>query len=157
MQDSAGSTQGHHQAQGQRKLSPAIAGIGAAMIAAAVTVVVMTSSPTPQTASQQTTSNVKECSLIQRRLLVSTESGSGTVRFRASGWESPAFKITREPQVIVFPLPRSDTALAPEDITIEGNATDIVLTSEVTQYRQVFNRLDGSFTFHVDWKPVKGC
>lgn len=145
------------QGQGQRKLSPAIAGIGAAVIAAALTVVIMTSGPTPQTTSQQTASTSKECQFVQRRLLVSTENGSGNVRFRASGWVSPPFAITREPQVIVFPLPRSDTALAPEDITIEGNATDIVLTSEITEYRQVFNRVDGSLSFHVDWKPMKGC
>jgi hypothetical protein len=157
MQDSADSTQTQRQARGQRKLSPAVAGVGAAVIAAAITFVVMTSGPTSQIASPQTASTSKECQLVQRRLLVSTENGSGTVRFRASGYLSPPFKITREPQVIVFPLPRSDTALAPEDITIEGNATDIVLTSEITEYRQVFNRVDGSFTFHVDWKPVKGC
>ena len=156
MQDRASSIQRQQQAQGQRKLSPVIAGVGAAVIAAAVTVV-MTSSPTPQTASRQTASAPKECQLIQRRLLVATENGSGTVRFRASGWESPPFRITKEPQVIVFPLPRSDTALAPEDITIEGSATDVVLTSEVTQFHQVFNRVDGASTFHVDWKPVKGC
>ena len=155
MQDSGGQEQ--RQAQGQRKLSPIIAGVGAAVIAAALTVVVMTSGPTPQTTSQQAASTSKECQLIQRRLLVSTENGGGTVRFRASGYLSPPFNITREPQVIVFPLPRLDTALAPEDITIEGNATNIVLTSEITEYRQVFNRVDGSFTFHVDWKPMKGC
>jgi hypothetical protein len=157
MWDSTGQFQGQRQAQGRRKLSPALAGVGAAAIAAAITVAVMMNGTAPQTASQQTASTSKECQLIQRRLLVSTENGGGTVRFRASGWVSPPFVITKEPQVIVFPLPRSDTALAPEDITIDGNATDIVLTSEITAYRQVFNRVDGSFTFHVDWKPVKGC
>jgi hypothetical protein len=151
-------SKGQGQGQGQRKLSPAVAGIGAAVIAAAITVVVMMSSgPTQQTATQQAASTPKECQLIQRRLLVSTQTGSGTVRFRASGWESPPFKITKEPQVIVFPLPRSDSMPAPEDITIEGNATNIVLTSEVTEYRQVFDRVDGSLTFHVAWKPMKGC
>jgi hypothetical protein len=155
MQDTA--SKGRVQVQGRRKLSPAVAGIGAAVIAAAITVSLMTSGPTPQTTSQQTASTSKECQLVQRRLLVSTESGGGTVRFRASGWASPPFTITKEPQVIVFPLPRSDTALAPEDITIEGSASNIVLTSEITEYRQVLNRVDGSFTFHVDWKPVKGC
>jgi hypothetical protein len=155
MQDTA--SKGRVQVQGRRKLSPAVAGIGAAVIAAPITVSLMTSSPTPQTTSQQTAPTSKECQLVQRRLLVSTESGGGTVRFRASGWASPPFTITKEPQVIVFPLPRSDTALAPEDITIEGSASNIVLTSEITEYRQVLNRVDGSFTFHVDWKPVKGC
>ena len=49
---------------------------------------------------------------------------------------------------MVFPLPRSDSMPAPEDITIEGSATNIVLTSEITEYRQVFGRVDGSLTFH---------
>ena len=156
MRDAASKGQG--QRQGQRKFSPAIAGIGAAVIAAAITVVVMMSSgSTPQTVSQQAVLTPKECQLTQRRLLVSTENGNGTVRFRASGWESPPFKITKEPQVIVFPLPRSDSMPAPEDITIEGSATNIVLTSEITEYRQVFDRVDGALTFRVAWKPMKGC
>jgi hypothetical protein len=158
MQDSADQIQGQRQAQRQRKLSPVIVGIGAAVIAAAISVVVMTSGGSiPQTASQQAASTPKECQLIRRRLLVSTKNGNGAVRFRASGWESPPFKVTKEPQVIVFPLPRSDSMPAPEDITIEGSATNIVLTSEITEYRQVFDRVDGSLTFHVAWKPMKGC
>ena len=118
------------QSQGQRKLSPMIAGLGAAVIAAGITIAVMTSgsSTAPTTTDPVAVKDTKQCQLIQRRLLIATDNGGGTVRFRASGWESPPFKITKEPQVIVFPLPRSDSMPAPEDITIEGNATNIVLT-----------------------------
>jgi len=156
MQDSAGSTQGHHQAQGQRKLSPAIAGIGAAMIAAAVTVVVMTSSPTNVSTGDQSVSNVKQCTLMQRRLLVSTDHGSGTVRFRASGWLSPPFTITKEPQVIVFPLPRPDEAPLTEMVSVEGSATDVVVTSEVTDLHLEFD-LSGAHNISLTWAPRKTC
>ena len=156
MQDSAGSTQGHHQAQGQRKLSPAIAGIGAAMIAAAVTVVVMTSSPTNVSTGDQSVSNVKQCTLMQRRLLVSTDHGSGTVRFRASGWLSPPFTITKEPQVIVFPLPRPDEAPLTEMVSVEGSATDVVVTSEVTDLHLEFD-FSGAHNISLTWAPRKTC
>jgi hypothetical protein len=156
MQGSAGQTQGQLQAQGQRKLSPIIAGIGAAVIAAAVTVVVMMSGPTTVSTSDQSVTNVKQCVLIQRRLLVSTDHGSGTVRFRASGWLSPPFTITKEPQVIVFPLPRPDATPITENISVEGNASDVVVTSEVTNLHLEFD-LSGAHDFSLTWAPKKSC
>jgi hypothetical protein len=156
MQGSAGQTQGQHQAQGQRKLSPIVAGIGAAVIAAAVTVVVMMSGPTTVSTSDQSVTNVKQCALIQRRLLVSTDHGSGTVRFRASGWLSPPFTVTKEPQVIVFPLPRPDTTPITEIISVEGNASDVVVTSEVTNLHLEFD-LSGAHDFSLTWAPKKSC
>ena len=156
MQDSGGSTQGQHQGQGRRKLSPAVAGIGAAVIAAAVTVAVMPSSPTAVSTGDQSISNVKQCALMQRRLLVSTDHGGGTVRFRASGWLSPPFTITKEPQVIVFPLPRPDETPMTEMISVEGNATDVVVTSEVTNLHLEFD-LSGAHNISLTWAPKKNC
>jgi hypothetical protein len=46
---------------------------------------------------------------------------------------------------------------APDDITIERNATDLVLTGEMSEYRRVFDRVVGSSTFSVQWRPMKGC
>ena len=154
--DSAGSPQGQHQGQGQRKLSPVVAGVGAAVIAAAISVVVMTSSPTNVSTGDQSVSNVKQCTLMQRRLLVSTDHGSGTVRFRASGWLSPPFTITKEPQVIVFPLPRPDEAPLTEMISVEGSATDVVVTSEVTNLHLEFD-LSGAHNISLTWAPRKTC
>ena len=127
------------------------------VIAAAVTIVVMTSSPTPQIASQQTAAVPKECQLIQRRLLVSTESGSGTVRFRASGWLSPPFTLTKEPQVVVFPLLRPDTTPVEETVMVEGNATDLVITSEVVVNSHTEVDVPGSYRYNVILAPRKGC
>jgi hypothetical protein len=156
MHDSAGSIQGQHQGQGQRKLSPVVAGVGAAVIAAAISAVVMTSNPTNVSTGDQSVSNVKQCTLMQRRLLVSTDHGSGTVRFRASGWLSPPFTITKEPQVIVFPLPRPDEAPLTEMVSVEGSATDVVVTSEVTNLHLEFD-LSGAHNISLTWAPKKNC
>ena len=126
------------------------------MIAAAITVAVMTSGPTNVSQSNQSASNVKQCALMQRRLLVSSDHGSGTVRFRASGWLSPPFTITKEPQVIVFPLPRPDEAPLTEMVSVEGSATDVVVTSEVTNLHLEFD-LSGAHNISLTWAPKKNC
>jgi len=144
------------QGQSQRKRSPIIVGIGAAVIASAVTLaVLMSNSPTVST-TEQAASATKQCTLIQRRLVVATEHGGGTIRFRASGWLSPPFTLTTQPQVIVFPLPRPDTTPVSEEILIEGNATDVVITSEVTDLRKVFD-VTGTYNYPVTWAPRKSC
>jgi len=144
------------QGQGQRKLSPIVAGIGAAAIAAAVTVVIMLSHPAPVATSDQAASTTRQCQLIPRKILVSTTVGSGTVRFRASGYLSPPFTLTTQPQAVVFPLPRPDTTPVEEVISVEGNATDVVITSDVTDLRKVFDVV-GSYTYTVKWAPMKSC
>lgn len=152
MQDAA--SQG--QAQGQRKLSPVVAGVGAAMIASAVTVVLMLSHPATVATTDQSASSAKTCPAMQRRLVVSTSHGGGTIRFRAGGYLSPPFTLTTQPQVVVFPLPRPDTTPVQESISVEGNATDVVITSEVTDLHQVFD-VAGSYAYAVKWAPKKGC
>ena len=152
MQDAA--SQG--EAQGRRKLSPAVAGIGAAVIAACVTLVVMMSNPGTTTSTDQAASNAKTCPAIQRRLLVSTTHGGGTIQFRASGWVSQPFTLTTTPQVVIFPLLRSETIPVAEAITVEGNATDVVITSEVTDLHKVFD-VKGTYPYPASWAPKKGC
>jgi hypothetical protein len=152
MQDTA--SQG--QARGQRKLSPIVAGVGAAMIASAVTVVLMMSNPATVATTGQVASNAKQCAAMQRRLLVSTTHGGGTIRFRASGYLSPPFTLTNQPQVVVFPLLRPDTTPVQETISVEGNATDVVITSEITDLHKVFD-VAGSYAYAINWAPRKGC
>jgi hypothetical protein len=147
----------HAQAQGQGKRSPAVIGIGAALVASAVTFVIVSSNHSPAVSgTDQEISATKQCQMMPRRLLVSTTHGGGTVRFRASGYLSPPFTLTREPQVVQFPLPRPDSTPVNEPISVEGNATDVVITSEVTDLHQVFD-LMGSYTYTVTWKPMKSC
>src|SRR5215204_3270138 len=120
------------QAQQTHKLSPVVAGIGAAAIAAAITLTMMMSSPAPVTASDQAASSTKQCQMIQRRLMVSTTTGGGTVRLREGSYLSPPIKLSTTPTAVVFPLARPDTVSVEEVLTIEGNASDVVITSEVT-------------------------
>jgi hypothetical protein len=152
MQDSA--PQG--QAQGRRKLSPIVAGVGAAMIAAVVTGVLVTSKPATVATTEQAASNTQQCPAMQRRLLVSTTHGGGTIRFRAGGYLSPPFTLTNQPQIVAFPLPRPETTPLPETISIEGDATDVVITSEITDLHKVFD-VTGNYTYTLTWAPRKGC
>ena len=147
----------HAEAQGQVKRSPAIVGIGAAFVASAVTFVVMTNNvPSSLASTDQAISATKQCHMMPRRILVSTTHGGGTVRFRASGYLSPPFRLTTEPQVVQFPLPRPDTTPVSEPISVEGDARDVVITSEVTDLHQAFDVM-GSYTYTVIWKPMKSC
>ena len=149
-----GASQGRSQQQG--KPSPVVLGIGAAVVASAVTLVIMMSNPSPVATPDQAVSSAKVCQLMQRRLLVSTTQGSGTVRFRASGWLSPPFTLTTQPQVVIFPLPRPDATPVEEVISVEGNATDVVITSEVTDLHKVFDVV-GAYTYTLTWAPRKSC
>ena len=142
-------------AQQQRKLSPLVAGLGAAFIAAGITFAISMNSGTaasPELAS----ATPKQCQQMARKLLVSTTSGSGTVRLREGSYLSQPIKLSTTPQSVNFPLARPDTVPVEEVLTIEGNANDVVITSEVTNLRRVFD-VQGVTAFNITWKPVKGC
>jgi hypothetical protein len=143
------------QGQVQQKRSPVVVGIGAAAVASAVTLVMMMGNPSPA-APDQAASSIKQCQMIQRRLLVSTTKGSGTVRFRASGYLSPPFTLTSQPQLVIFPLMRPDTTPVEEIMSVEGSANDVVITSEVTDLHKVFD-VAGAYTYTVTWAPRKSC
>lgn len=146
----------HSQRRSQRKRSPFVVGVGAAAIAATVTLVVMMNNSPQVSTADQVSSVSKQCTLMQRRLLVATEHGGGTVRFRASGWLSPPFTLSAQPQVVIFPLPRPGDAPMSEQISVEGNATNVVITSEVTDLHQVFD-VSGIYAYTVTWAPRKSC
>jgi hypothetical protein len=144
------------QSQQTSRISPAVAGISAAAIAAAVTLTMMMSSPAPVAAADQAATSTKQCQMIQRKLMVSTTTGSGTIRLREGSYLSPPIKLSATPASVVFPLPRPDTVPVEEVLTIEGNASDVVITSEVTNLRRVFD-VTGLVAFNITWKPMKGC
>jgi hypothetical protein len=139
----------------QRKLSPVVAGVGAAVIAMGITLA-MTLNNGATSAQEQAATTTKQCQLMARKLLVSTTSGGGTVRLRGGGYLSPPIKLSAAPQGVVFPLARPDTIPVEEVLTIEGNANDVVITSEVTNLRRVFD-VQGVTAFNITWKPVKNC
>jgi hypothetical protein len=155
MQETASRGQGQSQLQPRR--SPVLAGVGAALVASAITVVIMmSSSPAPVAVQDQAANATTQCQMMPRKLLVSTTTGSGTVRLREGSYLSPPIKLSTEPQAVVFPLPRPETTPVEEVIAIEGNATDVVITSDVTALRKVYDVV-GALAFNVTWKPMKTC
>ena len=142
-------------AQQQRKLSPVVAGLGAAAIAMGITLA-MTMNNGATSAQEQAATATQQCQLMARKLLVSTTTGGGTVRLRGGSYLSAPIKLSATPQGVVFPLSRPDTTPVEEVLTIEGNASDVVITSEITNLRRVFD-VQGVTAFNVIWKPVKNC
>jgi hypothetical protein len=141
--------------QQQRKLTPAVAGLGAAVIAVSMTLAITMSSGA-STSEEQASVAPKACQQIARKLQVSTTTGGGTVRVREGSYLSPPIKLTAVPQSVTFPLPRPDRFAIEEVLTLEGNASDVVVTSEVTNLRRVFD-VQGVTAFNITWAPLKTC
>jgi hypothetical protein len=89
--------------------------------------------------------------------LVSTAAGGGTVRLREGSYVSEPITLSGQPQTVTFPLPRPDVISAPEVVTIEGDAADVVLTSPVTSWRKAFQIVHGVTAVEANWLPVKTC
>ena len=147
-------SQGHFQQQTRR--SPVVAGVGAAPVASTLTLVLMMSSPAPVAAPDQAATSTAQCQMVPRKLLVSTTTGSGTVRLRAGSYLSPPITLSSRPQRVVFPLPRPTVTGVEEVIAIEGNASDVVISSELTNFRKVFDVV-GASAFNITWLPMKTC
>jgi hypothetical protein len=76
---------------------------------------------------------------------------------REGSYLSPPVTLSTTPQRVVFPLDRPPVAGSEEVITIEGNATDVVLTSPLTNWRKVFEKITGVVAFSTQWAPAKSC
>jgi hypothetical protein len=140
-----------------RKSSAVVAGLGAAFIASAISLTIMMSGASPISAPAQLQDTAAQCKIIKRQYMVSTNTGGGTIRLREGSYLSPPVTLSTKPQLVVFPLDRPQTVPAVEVITIEGNATDVVLASTVTTWRGVFNQVSGVTAFQSSWLPLKGC
>jgi hypothetical protein len=149
-------SQGQAQQQARRKNSTLIAGLGAAVVACAITVVLLMSNNAPTPAVKDQEANAS-CKILNRKMLLSTMTGSGTIRLREGSYLSAPIVLTAQPQAVVFPLPRPDAIPAEEVIIIEGNAKDLVITSDVTPLRRVFDNVSGVLAFNVIWAPRKNC
>ena len=139
------------------KKSMLVMGLGAAFVAAVMTVA-MTANNSSSTATAPTqTATYSQCQNLPRALLVSTTGGGGTVRFRASGYVSPTFTVTAEPQLVTFPLMRPVGTAVDEVMTMEGTATDLVISSPLVSARNVYPVLNGSLTVARHWAPATTC
>lgn len=147
---------GSDQSQGQGKRSPLVVGLAASVFAAAVTAIVLISSgPSPDVATDA--AGNRQCPLAPRKLMLATETGSGAIRMRAGSYVSPPITLTKEPQAVVFPLPRPDTTPVEEVIMIEGTATNLVLSSDLTNFRRVIDTIIGASPLNVTWAPLRKC
>jgi hypothetical protein len=144
----------HRESRGQGKSSAAVAGLGAALVAAAITLTMMMGNPSPAAISAPAAPPANQCQNMPLMVLVT---GSGTVRFREGGYLSPAITLSDVPQTVVFPRPRSETTPIEEVITIEGNATDVVTTSPITQARNLYPKVNGVLAIDARWRPFKRC
>jgi hypothetical protein len=143
--------------QGKAKSTALVAGLGAAFVASAITLTMM-SNPSPAVPDQAaTTTATPQCKVVQREFLVSTTAGSGTVRLREGNYLSPPITLSTQRQSVVFPVPRPETTPEEKVITIEGNATDVVLTSPVTDWKHEFPNVTGVVAFTANWMPMKRC
>ena len=146
------------QAQPSRKRPAIVAGLGAAVIASAVTLVIMMSgSSAPVTVADGASSTaVKECQMTQRKLYVATNTGGGVVRLREGNFLSAPITLSAQPQPVVFPLARPDVTPVEEVLTIEGNSGNVLITSDFNPKPRVFD-VTGVAAFPVTWVPVKKC
>jgi len=143
------------QAQQARKLSGVVAGLGAAFIAAAVTATMMVSGAIPAAAPDQAAAG-PQCRAAPIMLLVSTNTGGGTVRFREGSYLSSPITLSAVPQSVVFPRQRGKTQIE-EVITIEGKATDVQMFSPVYNQRTVAASVDGVKALRWTWGAAKDC
>jgi hypothetical protein len=148
----------HGDFRQQSSRAPLVAGLGAALVASFVTVALMTSNGAPVAAPQPAAiaTATTQCQVIQRKLLVSTETGGGTVRLRAGGYLSPPITLSKTPQEVVFPEPRLATGFAEQVITVEGNASNVVMVSALTGRRWEVD-VTGLAAIDMRWLPMKPC
>lgn len=144
------------QAQRASKNSALVAGLGAALVASALTFAIMPGKSS-SAVSAQAAASTNQCQSLPRSMLVMTNTGGGTVRFREGNFLSPPIVLSTQPQTVVFPLPRPETTAVDEIITIEGDATDLVIASPITNARNTYPQLTGTFAIKKNWVPLKSC
>jgi hypothetical protein len=144
------------QAQRSRKNSVLVAGLGAALVASALTIALTAGQPS-SAASAQGAASTNQCQSLPRSMIVMTTTGGGTVRFREAGYLSPPIVLTTQPQTVVFPLPRPIDTAIDETIIVEGDATDLVIASPVTDARGAYPQVRGTLAIQKNWVPLTSC
>ena len=137
--------------------SAAVAGLGAALVACAISMATLTSNPSTAAMPAQSTQPTNQCQNVPLMLAVSTTTGGGTIRLREGSYLSPPITLGTVPQTVVFPRPRSTTAMIEEVITIEGNATDVVTTFPMSHFQRVYPQVTGILAIDAKWGPLKPC
>lgn len=138
------------------KKSVLVAGLSAAFMASIMTCTMLTSNPSPA-AMPGEAENAAQCQSLSRTMLDSTNNGSGVVRFREGNYLSPPITLTNKPQDVTFPLPRPEFGSVDEMITIEGNATNLVIASPLTREASAYPMVIGFMTLQKNWVAANSC
>lgn len=96
----------------------------------------------------------KQCDQPQRKFYVS---GNGTIRIHDGADVSAPVVLDVYPQEVIFPLARPAAGASEETITVEGNASAVVMTSDLPSFRQTFYRLRGATSFIAHWVSLRNC
>jgi hypothetical protein len=145
------------KAQAQKKAT-VFASLGAAVVASMMTVAMLSGhAATPSAPAQAAAAPKNACTSLPLMITVSTETGGGNVRFREGDYLSPPITLSRTPQTVYFPRPRPEVGQIQEPITMEGDATNLVMVSPVTHARHVYPKISGSLTYMSTWYAFKVC
>jgi hypothetical protein len=156
MSDTILSTSSLNQSQHARKTSVLVAGLAAAFMASILTCTALISNPSPAAMPAKTRST-PQCQSLPRTMLVSTNNGTGVVRFREGNYLSEPIALTNKPQEVTFPLPRPEFGSVDEMITIEGNATNLVIKSPLTGEASAYPMVIGFMTLQKNWVAADSC
>ncbi len=97
----------------------------------------------------------RECRLAQRKFYVA---GNGTIRIYAGDYASRPVTLGPYPQEVALPAPRPGPGeVAVDRVYVEGQASAVVMTTDVPEFRQVYKNLRGSSYFDVKWLPLRNC
>jgi hypothetical protein len=141
-----------------RENATVFGGVGAAVVASMMTVALLSGhAAAPSPPAQAAAAPKNECTSLPLMVMVSTETGGGTVRFREGDYLSPPITLSQTPQNVYFPRPRPEVGQLQETITIEGEATNLVMVSPVTHARHVYPTINGSLSFTGTWYAFKVC
>jgi hypothetical protein len=162
------------QAQQTRKRSVLVAGLGAAFVATLLTVAMAPSNPPPAAmpvaqaaaptaapatapVTQAAPAPENSCQKVPLVWLVSSAGpNGGTVRLHEGSYVSPPFKLTSQPQAVVFPGLRRDVAFE-EPIYVEGDAASIVMENLTHNFRATYPMNNGWATVTTTWVPMTTC
>ena len=84
---------------------PVFAGLGAAVVASMMTIAMLAGhAASPAAPARATAAPKNECTSLPLMIMVSTETGGGTIRFREGDYLSPPITLSRTPQNVYFPI-----------------------------------------------------
>ncbi|HJZ20080.1 MAG TPA: hypothetical protein VJ226_03935, partial [Bradyrhizobium sp.] len=108
--------------------------------------------PVPPVAAVAPAPPPKQCDQPQRKFYVS---GNGTIRIHDGTDVSAPVVLDVYPREVIFPLARPAAGASEETITVEGNASAVVMTTDLPSFRRTFYHLKGATSFIAHWVSLR--